>query len=744
MRNFIKILFAIIIVFSLGQIQDVNAASDSIVIYEAYGGGGNSGAIDYVVLKNISNKEQSLDGLYLHRGSINAWQDKIKLSGNLKPGQCYVIEASKGSNFNAKGLPKVDIKAPSMRIPAKSFSIALTKDYNKPSKDNIIDLLGTGGSQFYENKPSIELDNYHSIRRINDTDTDNNANDFKDISLYESSLDYLKKTTESSDSTVIIDLNGGEINEAYRNREGLVIYEAYGYGGGIRSIYANDYIVLKNNSDETINLEGDYLHFGGYIGWDNDTYALKGSIAANGYFIIKGKSSTGVQPIQGDGRDLPRVDMSIFKDFGWRDLSVAITKDRENPNKKNTIDLLGVGDTKYSEGNKATNPSFAIRQSLRRINDGQDTDDNDTDFALIDHIEKSTENLPLDYINYAPVNQEAETYKILIERYFQGQVADDNYNISVKKGESTTIPTMDTADMYINQLKFEYYNVLYGTLKDENGNIVKTISRFDVDNKKFIPESDITLGNPRFTPVESHTLKIDLNDESKITSKEYKDFQRVVIDRPADKENSKFLSYKVEGKLLDKDGNEVNEQYLKPSDQDYYYLNSDVILTSQWENIKPETKTVKFVVDPKKATVTGAMSVVVSEGENPLDKAPTIEVKEGYRFVEWRSSEDGLTYTAIFEENSKPTELIRDRSIKFELMEAFDGDKIINVQTSQAGDVVVIEVNGKEILRKASTKTSGYEDYELSENLQVNDKFSVYIIRNNKYKSSKINKIISE
>lgn len=175
-----------------------------------------------------------------------------------------------------------------------------------------------------------------------------------------------------------------------------------------------------------------------------------------------------------------------------------------------------------------------------------------------------------------------------------------------------------------------------------------------------------------------------------------------------------------------------------------FEVKENLTITGIWEEKAPEVKTINFVVDKEKGIATGDLSVELAEGEDPLEKAPKVEAKEGYKFVEWKSSEDGLTYTAIFEEAQKPVELIRDNSIKFEVLEPFEGDTEVLVTTSQAGDLVVIEVNGNEVLRKASNQANVEEWYEINQAVKKNDKVSVYIVRNNQFKSSKINKRVVE
>lgn len=207
---------------------------------------------------------------------------------------------------------------------------------------------------------------------------------------------------------------------------------------------------------------------------------------------------------------------------------------------------------------------------------------------------------------------------------------------------------------------------------------------------------------------------------------------KITLPQVNKEEKYEFKGWDVDGDgIADKEAGEEFE------------VKENVTITGIWEEEKPEVKTINFVVDPEKGSAIGALFAEVIEGEDPLAKAPKVEAKEGYNFVRWEASEDGLTYTAIFEEAQKPVELIRDRSIRFEVQETIAGGSQLSVKTSKAGDVVVIEINGQEVLRKASNEADVFETYELNTTVKLNDKISVYIIRNKQYRSSKINNIIN-
>ena len=230
------------------------------------------------------------------------------------------------------------------------------------------------------------------------------------------------------------------------------------------------------------------------------------------------------------------------------------------------------------------------------------------------------------------------------------------------------------------------------------------------------------------------TFKHNVSLENNEVPAEQNVWSGTKITLPQVKEEEKF---EFKGWDIDGDG-----QADKAAGEEFE-VKENVTITGIWEEEKPEVKTINFVVDPEKGSATGALFAEVIEGEDPLEKAPKVEAKEGYNFVRWEASEDGLTYIAIFEEAQKPVELIRDRSIRFEVQETIAGRSQLSVKTSKAGDVVVIEINGQEVLRKASNEADVFETYELNRTVKLNDKISVYIIRDKQYRSSKINNIIN-
>lgn len=143
-------------------------------------------------------------------------------------------------------------------------------------------------------------------------------------------------------------------------------------------------------------------------------------------------------------------------------------------------------------------------------------------------------------------------------------------------------------------------------------------------------------------------------------------------------------------------------------------------------------KTINFVVDSEKGIATGDLSVELAEGENPLEKAPKVEAKEGYKFVEWKASEDRLTYTAIFEEvkTEEPQGPKLNENLRFTL-DSIDGDKMVLISSHNIDKVLVKTRSDEEI--EATIEQVDKEIYTLSlcRPLEAGEKVIIEIIVNN-------------
>lgn len=174
------------------------SAQAQVVISQAYGGGGNSGATythDFVELFNRGNAPASLAGRSLQYASATGnFSNSYSLPAvTLDPGKYYLVQLAGGANGVA--LPvAADASSTSLNLAGAAGKVALVQATaplgcggtslacSPAQAGQILDLLGYGAVNFSEggvNGPS--LNNTSSARRLGGgcTDTDNNGADFE-------------------------------------------------------------------------------------------------------------------------------------------------------------------------------------------------------------------------------------------------------------------------------------------------------------------------------------------------------------------------------------------------------------------------------------------------------------------------------------------------------------------------------------------------------------------------------------
>ncbi len=177
-----------------------NLVSPNIVIYQAYGGGGNGATSqyshDFVVLFNRGKAAVSLDGWSTQYASSggNNWLVTPLSSVSLQPGQYYLIQYATNGNGGA-ALPTPDLIAPPVTSNGNTFIPNLSASNGKlalvnsttqlpastcPSEASIVDMLGYGSASCFENTPTASLTATTAAIRNGEgcSDTDNNSNDF--------------------------------------------------------------------------------------------------------------------------------------------------------------------------------------------------------------------------------------------------------------------------------------------------------------------------------------------------------------------------------------------------------------------------------------------------------------------------------------------------------------------------------------------------------------------------------------
>ncbi|MDX2007585.1 MAG: ExeM/NucH family extracellular endonuclease [Meiothermus sp.] len=186
------------------QAEGVKAqvASDGVVISQVYGAGGNSGAVlrnDYVELFNRGSSAVSLTGWSIQYASATGTGNfssnpVVALTGNLEPGQYYLVQLSGG--VNGAVLPAADVTgAINASGTAGKFILANTATglacnggstpCSTAQLAQMVDLVGyggTSGANFFEGAGAAPIlsATVAAFRKVGGcTETDNNASDFE-------------------------------------------------------------------------------------------------------------------------------------------------------------------------------------------------------------------------------------------------------------------------------------------------------------------------------------------------------------------------------------------------------------------------------------------------------------------------------------------------------------------------------------------------------------------------------------
>ncbi len=165
---------------------------NTLMISEAYGGGGNTGAPfnkDFVEIYNATNNniDLELDGYYLYYYSATGTTAaaSVALSGTILANSYFLVQHNGGTN--GVDLPTADQVGP-FNMGSTGFKVALTNSITEPSgptDPSVVDYLGCGTSaSHYEGGGAAPApSNTQSVSRsldINNVpiDTDNNSADF--------------------------------------------------------------------------------------------------------------------------------------------------------------------------------------------------------------------------------------------------------------------------------------------------------------------------------------------------------------------------------------------------------------------------------------------------------------------------------------------------------------------------------------------------------------------------------------
>lgn len=174
------------------------AVSTTVVISEAYGGGGNSGApfrSDFVELANRSGAAVDLSGWSLaYYSASGTTAQTTPLSGSIAAGGRYLVKQADGASTTAPALPTPDATG---TVPMSSSGARVVL---RDASGGEVDLLGWGSATTFEGAPAGATSNTTSVaRRDICSDTDNNAGDF-----------VVGAPTPQSSTTPVTTCEGGE------------------------------------------------------------------------------------------------------------------------------------------------------------------------------------------------------------------------------------------------------------------------------------------------------------------------------------------------------------------------------------------------------------------------------------------------------------------------------------------------------------------------------------------------------
>jgi hypothetical protein len=175
-------------------------AAGDVVISQVYGGGGNSGAPlqnDFVELFNRSSAPVTISGWSVQYASATGTGNfsangVVPLAGTLQPGQYYLVKLASNNTAVGAALPSADATLTSINKAGASGKVVLVNSTaglacnggsapcSATQLAQIVDLVGYGGANFFENAPTATLSNTTAAIRLNGgcTDTDINNADF--------------------------------------------------------------------------------------------------------------------------------------------------------------------------------------------------------------------------------------------------------------------------------------------------------------------------------------------------------------------------------------------------------------------------------------------------------------------------------------------------------------------------------------------------------------------------------------
>ncbi len=430
----------------IARAQSDQSAQTSVVISQMYGGGGNSGALythDFIELFNQSEKSVVLEGWSVQYASATgtSWQ-MTELSGTIPAGGYYLIYQAQGSRGSlplppADAVGTIPMSASSGKIALLGTTDLLARGTLCPSGPSVIDLLGFGQSNCFSGPSAApQLDNKNAALRADDgcAATGRNSDDFaagpptprnsatsptmcnarspssasrtsvatarlrpfpagaSSITTQTIALRILAALTPTLEATTVstpaiptsaIPTSTVPIStiSSTADRGKLVISQIYGGGGNRGARYANDFVELYNPGSLTVTIDGWSMHYASATGKTWLVTVLSGTVAPGESYLIEQAEGRGGVPLPLAAEAVGDIAMSASSG------KVALMRGVEPgsgpcPAAEETVDFVGYGKANCFEG-EGPAPELTNTQALVRAANGtQDTNNNQSDFAL--------------------------------------------------------------------------------------------------------------------------------------------------------------------------------------------------------------------------------------------------------------------------------------------------------------------------------------------------------------------------
>ena len=168
----------------------------------------------------------------------------------------------------------------------------------------------------------------------------------------------------------------------------VVINEAYVNGGSANAPYTHKFVELFNPADAPVTLDGMSLQYRSSGGTSAPTgvLALKGTIPANGYFLVQGGSNGGTgaalpEADQASGALNPSGSSGTIVLAGQATALTGLATGSALEDER-VVDLLGYGSSNTYETAAAASPNGTTNPLSMNRSGGLDTDNNAEDFSL--------------------------------------------------------------------------------------------------------------------------------------------------------------------------------------------------------------------------------------------------------------------------------------------------------------------------------------------------------------------------